>query len=127
MTELATLGRAPAPTCRPSLVATCHDFETAELEAPEVRQPRTQSVAVSILPPTAGHGHNQTGLVTVADAADPPSQEPAESAATVLERQYAAMQILLAEEKERDAVASRVHRLAVRRLARPPRVEVPSQ
>lgn len=116
--DLASLGRAPAPTERPIVTASCHDFETAELGAPEVIQPGGASLLESI-----GGGpaceDDATEPAVVSDGLDVAALDAVESTAVAREQRYAEMEKLLAEEKERDAVATRAHRVAMRRLARP--------
>lgn len=119
LTRLATVGRAPAKKDCPIVVAACHDFETAELGAPGVTQPGDLSLPVRSEVRLAEDEDDAGELDEVADGSDVPAQESSLLQAAERERRYAEMDVLLAGEKESDAVATRAHRLAMRRLSRP--------
>lgn len=118
-TELATVGRAPAKKDCPIVVATCSYFETAELGDPEVTQPGDLSPPVRSEVRLAEDEDDEGEIDEVADSLGVSTQESALSQAAERERRYAEMDVLLAGEKESDAVATRAYRLAMRRLSRP--------
>ncbi|KAK1857570.1 hypothetical protein I4F81_000186 [Pyropia yezoensis] len=119
LTELATVGRAPAKKDCPIVVETCHDFETAELGALGETQPGDLSLPVRSEVRLAEDEDDAGELDEVADGLDVSAQESTPSQAAERERRYAEMDVLLAGEKESDAVATCAHRLAMRRLSRP--------
>lgn len=95
LTELATVGRAPAKKDCPIVVATCHDFETAELGALGETQPGDLSLPVRSEVRLAEDKDDAGELDEVADGLDVSAQESTPSQAAEREHRYAEMDVLL--------------------------------
>lgn len=113
VTDLVIVGRAPELKDGSVVGATCHEFETAGLEAAD----QTRSGAFSVRAALEG---TVEGSEDALDDADVAFWETSHAAgAEIHEDTYDEMESLLADEMEAEALAIRAHRTSIRRLARP--------
>lgn len=128
LTELASMGRAPEPKDKSVVVATCHEFETAGLEAPAVLLAGASEQAAPFdVAQRRGEGARGEEAGATGDGGEPDALSDGDLASAgvddagptlTMEERYKQMEELLDAEKAAEAVANRSHRVAVRRLTR---------